>query len=278
MEKQANAHVTDLIIETTRRCNMRCEHCLRGDPEDMDMPGRYLENIFSRVTAVDVLTFTGGEPALGTDAMYKALELCSRNHIPVREVYLATNGKSVNKKFLDALRQWDAYCRETQTEYLKTDTVGGTEAVHLVRQLTNDADGHVGIRIDLSMDRFHEDIPVENILALMSLPGVLGTGKYNSEDKDDWLIRTGQAEWNGMGDEDSVRTRPWAYGETAGKLDITLQDDGTYDIPTLYIACDGSICKYCDYDYRDMSEYALELACNETWLDTLAAKHLGDYD
>ncbi len=29
--------VYSLILEVTRRCNMCCAHCLRGDAEDIDM-------------------------------------------------------------------------------------------------------------------------------------------------------------------------------------------------------------------------------------------------
>ena len=30
-------YVESLVIEVTRRCNMRCEHCLRGDAQNLDI-------------------------------------------------------------------------------------------------------------------------------------------------------------------------------------------------------------------------------------------------
>ena len=27
----------NIMIEVTRRCNLRCEHCMRGEPQNIDM-------------------------------------------------------------------------------------------------------------------------------------------------------------------------------------------------------------------------------------------------
>lgn len=263
----------DLVIETTRRCDMRCEHCLRGGAEDMAMPAEYIGNVLSRVTRIDVLTFTGGEPGLGTDAMYAALDCCRERGISVREVYVATNGKNVRPEFLDALRQWDAYCKESQCYRPKDHYVGGTEALRLIRELTMEEDGRVGIRVDLSMDRFHDDVEVANILSLMSLPGTLGTGKYNGEQDDRWILKTGQAEWNGMGETDMMACRSYAYDERALKLELSRDLDGEYAAALLYVSCDGSIVRYCDYAYRDIPEFALASAGSPDWLEKLVADH-----
>lgn len=33
----------DVVIEVTRRCNMCCAHCLRGDAEAVDIQERYID-------------------------------------------------------------------------------------------------------------------------------------------------------------------------------------------------------------------------------------------
>lgn len=35
--KKNKAYVSSLIIEITRRCNMACEHCLRGNAQNLDI-------------------------------------------------------------------------------------------------------------------------------------------------------------------------------------------------------------------------------------------------
>jgi len=37
--------IEDLVIETTRRCNMACPHCLRGPAQNADMPAKYLHDL-----------------------------------------------------------------------------------------------------------------------------------------------------------------------------------------------------------------------------------------
>lgn len=61
--------VCNLILEVTRRCNMNCAHCLRGDAQNMDADPALIPKIFDGIDDIDTITFTGGEPALNTDYM-----------------------------------------------------------------------------------------------------------------------------------------------------------------------------------------------------------------
>lgn len=58
--------IDSLILEVTRRCNMCCPHCLRGDAENMDADIDLIPQIFEGITEVGTLTFSGGEPSLNT--------------------------------------------------------------------------------------------------------------------------------------------------------------------------------------------------------------------
>ena len=50
-----------LMLEITRRCNMACAHCLRGDAENVDMNRTLIEQVFSQTEQVGALVFSGGE-------------------------------------------------------------------------------------------------------------------------------------------------------------------------------------------------------------------------
>ena len=63
-DKQMNLSIQELIIETTRKCNMACEHCLRGDVENVNIKSLYIRRLFSQIDNIDTLTITGGEPSL----------------------------------------------------------------------------------------------------------------------------------------------------------------------------------------------------------------------
>lgn len=56
-------YVNYLAIEVTRRCNMKCEHCLRGDAQNLDISTAVLSGIAKHIHPASVI-FTGGEPSL----------------------------------------------------------------------------------------------------------------------------------------------------------------------------------------------------------------------
>lgn len=41
--------VDSLILEITRRCNMKCLHCLRGESENLDMSIKMVDAVFSQI-------------------------------------------------------------------------------------------------------------------------------------------------------------------------------------------------------------------------------------
>lgn len=81
--KNKKLRCTDLVLEITRRCNMKCVHCLRGDAEDLEMPFQILDNVMSRIREVMTLTFTGGEPSLNVPAIRHALQELLVDRLPV---------------------------------------------------------------------------------------------------------------------------------------------------------------------------------------------------
>jgi len=48
--------IYNLVIEVTRRCNMECEHCLRGEAENVDMDIKYIEKLFQKIDYISTLS------------------------------------------------------------------------------------------------------------------------------------------------------------------------------------------------------------------------------
>ena len=40
-------HICNLIIEITRRCNLQCDHCLRGNAESIDLDITTIDTLFN---------------------------------------------------------------------------------------------------------------------------------------------------------------------------------------------------------------------------------------
>ena len=104
----------NLIIELTRKCNMECLHCLRGEQEDLKINLDYVEQIFSVIGDIYCLTFTGGEPALCGNEISKIIELAKKYNTDIGYFYIATNGTVKTKEFLFALVELYDYCYEPE--------------------------------------------------------------------------------------------------------------------------------------------------------------------
>lgn len=89
-----------LVIEVTRKCNLNCDHCLRGCSQNMDMKKEYIDELFSQLRKANInsidLTLTGGEPSLNIPMINYIIEKLESNNIDLSMFYIATNGINNN--------------------------------------------------------------------------------------------------------------------------------------------------------------------------------------
>ena len=54
----------DLMLELTRKCNLECDHCLRGCTQDLSMDISLIDKILDETESINQISFTGGEPMI----------------------------------------------------------------------------------------------------------------------------------------------------------------------------------------------------------------------
>lgn len=257
--KMKKVSVENLIIEITRKCNMSCRMCLRGDNEDVNIKTEYIDTLLKRISSIGTIQFTGGEPSENVDAMNYALYRCKQLEIPVYAFYVVTNGKEVTDRFLGVMDDWHAYCLTcvfTEQGWRQT-CIGGEDAIDMM-EWTDFERSLCGLA--LSLDAFHEPIPVENMVKLMAR-------SYFNNDKmvrgKNWrMIDMGRAEgmqWH------TLVERP----EKAICHDFSDEiEEG--NIEELYMNAKGSIVPHCDLSYEKQEEFKMADVTDENWLETLA--------
>jgi len=210
-------HVNDLVIEVTRRCNIKCDHCLRGDSENIDFGGGLLSD-FIKVLGVDSInnvTLTGGEPSLVVNVIKNIRRILDSYDIEVMNFYLATNGNGNNDpKFILEMLQWYLFCTDNETS-----------------------------QIALSNDNYHEWADGSIELGLLSgLSFACNKYQDNFNFTFDNTINEGRANEYGIG----RRT------EEPAQIDI----DESYIGDLLYLNCKGNVLSCCDlsYDTQDDEE------------------------
>lgn len=218
----------DLIIETTRRCNMHCAMCIRGNTEEKDMTMQTLRPILKHTTSINTIIFSGGEPSLNINIMKQVLNYVKQHDIPVYAFYIVTNAKEITPQFLYILDMWYIYCM----------CCGGDE----------DCSG-----IAISKDNFHEEIPAENEYALKAFK--IYRPDKEVDFREYFLIPRGRAaqlkENNTNGYQFSDRT-------IRTELSIETIDNSEYHIyEECYISVNGDITADCNLSYEEIEKFAV---------------------
>lgn len=170
----AKIGVRSLVLEVTRRCNMCCDHCLRGDAQDLDMQKETVDALLEQVGSIGEVTFSGGEPSLNVPIIRYFFKKARELRVMPYSFYVVTNGKANQMDLATALL-------EVFPEMEEPEFCG----------------------ISLSVDQFHEDLD--------ELPIIKGLAFYSNqkEHKDfwneKWILRKGRAYENGLGQADSMK-------------------------------------------------------------------------
>jgi 7-cyano-7-deazaguanine synthase in queuosine biosynthesis/organic radical activating enzyme len=114
--------VTELIeasfitFEITRRCNMRCPHCFKGDAQNKDLSLRYIDIFLAHFRYVDFIAISGGEPFLAKDRIIHIFKVLKATGIRVPSVTMHTNGAFSSSEDIAFVRELNAFSDELNIE------------------------------------------------------------------------------------------------------------------------------------------------------------------
>ncbi len=94
-----------LNFDITRRCNMRCDFCAKGDAQNQDITREIINKAFDEVQdfALDTLRLFGGEPFLCPDIIRYIFNQIIERRLMVGRIYINTNGTIRNENIRDSL-------------------------------------------------------------------------------------------------------------------------------------------------------------------------------
>lgn len=102
----------NLMLEVTRRCNMQCNHCMRGDARDTDMDTNIIRRLFEGTREIKHLTLTGGEPSLSPEVIDYIAYYIRQTSCHVGSFFCATNAKEYSEDFVNALNKLYDLCTD----------------------------------------------------------------------------------------------------------------------------------------------------------------------
>lgn len=214
-------YISNAIIELTRRCNMACEHCMRGDAQKRDISDETLDSFFSKIDGISDLTLTGGEPSIAVDRIRAVLNAAKKHNVSIDNFYIATNAKEVSNDFLLAIMELYCYCGDNENTM-----------------------------VNYSNDDYHDEIKEDNIKKLSVFKFVSPKYSYPIT-QGEYEINEGRAKENGIG----IRDESPIVKKRNSVEDFMYDDDITSELE-LYLNCKGNLVAGCDWSYKNQDKKA----------------------
>lgn len=227
---------TDIVLEVGRKCNLQCDHCLRGESENITMPFEIAKKAIELVTGIRTITFSGGEPTLYGKEIAKIIDYIITSGKSVGAFYVASNGTLYSPELMRALVKFYTYCEEKERCYF-----------------------------DISTDRYHKQSYTELYhKPLMFHPAydAFSFVTRRGELKEEFVILEGRAKDNCYSD----RTP-----EYNAKFNLVSwdEDEEYNECEMMYVTAKGQVSPNCDLSYDTFDELDLPNVKNINSTDEL---------
>lgn len=218
---------TDIVLEVGRKCNLQCDHCLRGESENLTMPFEIAKKAIDLVTGIRTITFSGGEPTLYGKEIAKIIDYIIASGKSVGAFYVASNGTIYSPDLMRALVKLYTYCREKNI-----------------------------CSFDISTDRYHKQSYAElyhKSLMFHPVYDAFSFVTHRGELKEDYVILEGRAKDNCYSDR---------LPNYNAKFDLaTWYEDGEEvwdnECEMMYVTAKGQVSPNCDLSYSTFDELDL---------------------
>lgn len=97
--------LTGLAIEVTRKCNLNCDHCCRGESQDKSLNTKKLNTFLRKISWIDSIFLTGGECFIVPDTLQLIYNILYRNKVGYTNIALVTNAVNVNDKSIEVIKK-----------------------------------------------------------------------------------------------------------------------------------------------------------------------------
>ena len=107
----------ELMIEITRKFNLQCEHCLRGDSQNITMSKDVIDRIFEDAADCKQILLTGGEPLLALDEIEYFVDRILKSDWTTSNLAMTVNGTIRDKRLIDIANKF-CKSKEGRTFYI----------------------------------------------------------------------------------------------------------------------------------------------------------------
>jgi hypothetical protein len=226
-----------VIVELTRRCNMKCRHCMRGPAQCRDMKPEVMGALVEKMAgiSVDRIALGGGESTVVPELVSKFFDATLDAGIYPGSYSIVTNGKAMPTGFMNVIARIQAYAEVYVMASFDNchDRISRDEFIERCEELK---------RVTSEADRFHEGVTMQfRYRGDNFLNDEIKEERHTSED----VLRMGRGA-TAFGGYKAVTVYPY-----------DVKGDGDDYLPLcecdFYVDVDGNVWPHCDLSYRFMS-------------------------
>ncbi|MBQ8617031.1 MAG: radical SAM protein [Clostridia bacterium] len=105
-------YLTCLSLDLTRRCNLGCDFCFRGKPQNLDMSRETIDKILDEISNdsfVEELRILGGEPFLVPELVEYLVDQVIKKRLKIATAYTFSNATIKSRRVIEALNRLGVY-------------------------------------------------------------------------------------------------------------------------------------------------------------------------
>lgn len=106
-----------LGLEITRKCNLKCAHCLRGDAQNLSMSTAVIDKILDSSAGIKEIFFTGGEPFLEPDLIEYVVDQVIERDFECFGMAVITNGTIMNDNAIRCIKALNKFAEWSRKKY-----------------------------------------------------------------------------------------------------------------------------------------------------------------
>ena len=200
-KEEVKLNFKTLMVEITRKCNLKCNHCFAGEPQDIVMSKHIIDRFLPQILSCGHMALTGGEPMLEPDTIAYLVDSIIKNNINVMQFSSVVNGTILDDRAVKTIMAFNRIGEYIYKEiYCKAYESKG-------EQIPDSLPNEKFANISISVDKYHCNNPEKakefykkyaNKYVGIELQTEWKKNK-NKYENDVWIKNTGRAKINNLG-------------------------------------------------------------------------------
>lgn len=187
-----NKYMLSYCLETTRRCNLQCNWCSKGDAQPIDMSPEMIDKALNEIEDYYIFEFriNGGEPCLNVGAIEQIVERIIERKLRIRSIVMFTNATIRNSRIKKALAKFAEYRQSDYGLKILAETDKAFPPDTITSVYVDSDHGTFPVSLVLSSLDHQNDSEYFETLEFYRMPGKIAVLRQMTKEDDDveWTV------------------------------------------------------------------------------------------